>query len=85
MFLCNWKKCGGTKFLGLEASACMPGSEDKTTILDYQHHMEAHSDNVAFQAYGKDLSVIDTDVLLSKTQGVHLKVIKENCDSGLFK
>ena len=84
-FLCNWENGGGATVIGLEASACLPGSEEETATLDYQRHMKTHDDRVKLQTYGKDLSVVDTEILLSKIHDMNFKVIKEGCISGLSK
>ena len=71
--------------MGLEVSACLPGAEEETAILNYQRHIQTHDNKAELQTYGDDLSVVDTDTLLSKTHGMHLKVLKEGCISGLFR
>lgn len=84
-FLRNWQEHGGTRFLNLEASACLPGEEEGTTILDFKQHMQTNDDKMVFQANGDDMSDVNTDIFLSTSQGVYLKAMKEGSATGLFK
>ena len=84
-FLANWESSGGTSLLNLITSACLPGKEDKAAVEDLRQHAEDADRRTLLQSYGDELSVVPDDALLTMTQGVYLKALKDGAASGQFK
>ena len=71
--------------MNLITSACLPGKEDEAAVEDLRQHAEDADRRTLLQTYGDDLSVVPEDVLLTKTQGVYLKTLRDGAASGQFK
>ena len=71
--------------MNLITSACLPGKEDKEAVEDLRQHAEDAGRRILLQTYGDDLSVVPDDALLTMTQGVYLKTLKDGAASGKFK
>ena len=84
-FLANWESLGGANILNLITSACLPGKEEEAAMEDLRGHAEDAERRNLLQTYGYDLSVVPDDILLTMTQGVHLKASKDGAASGQFK
>ena len=54
-------------------------------MKDLRRHAEDADRKNLLQTYGDDLSVVLDDVLLTMTQGVYLKALKDGTASGQFK
>ena len=71
--------------MNLIKSACLPGKEEEAAMKDLRRHAEDADRKNLLQTYGDDLSVVLDDVLLTMTQGVYLKALKDGTASGQFK
>ena len=84
-FLVNWESSGGTSLLNLITSAYLPGKEEEAAVEDLRRHAEDSELRNLLQTYGDDLSVVPDELLLTKTQGVYLKALKDGAMPGQFK
>ena len=69
----------------LITSACLPGKEEETAVEDLRRHAAVADLRNLLQAYDDDLSVVPDELLLTKTQGVYLKALKDGAMPGQFK
>ena len=84
-FLANWESSGGANLLNLITSACLPGKKEEAAVEDLRRHAEDAERRNLLQTYRDNLSVVPDDILLTKTQGVCLKALRDGAAAGQFK
>ena len=71
--------------MSLISSAFFPEKEEEAAMEDLRRHAEDAERRNLLQTYGYDLSVVPDDILLTKTQGVYPKALKDGAVPGPFK
>ena len=71
--------------MSLISSAFFPEKEEEAAMEDLRHYAKDAEHRNLLQTYGDDLLVVPNDILLTVTQGVYLKALKDGAASGKFE